>query len=84
MIEVKSGIREFILVQFPAAKKIALKDDQSLLTSGIVDSLGVLELVNHLVDVYGIEIDEEDLMPENFESIEAMAQFVMKKRNGGP
>jgi acyl carrier protein len=79
MDHIKSEIRQFVLKQFPAARKQMPKDEDPLLKSGIIDSLGVLEVVSHLTEVYGIEIEEDDLMPENFESIDAISNLVAQK-----
>lgn len=79
MNPIKSAVRQFILSQFPAVGKQTLNDDDPLLKSGIIDSLGVLEVVDHLHKAFGIEIEEDDLMPENFESINAISNFVEKK-----
>jgi acyl carrier protein len=51
-------------------------DYDDLLESGVIDSLGVLELVAFLQQEFGIAISDDDLTPENFKSIECMAQFV--------
>jgi acyl carrier protein len=75
----KEAIRRFIYDKFPIAKSRALEDSSRLLEEGILDSLGVLELVNHLQDEVGISIEDEELVPENFASIHAIATFVDAK-----
>ena len=77
--EIAGNIREFVLQRFPLARQGTLDDRSPLLDSGIVDSLGILELVQFLVDRYGIEVTDEDLMPDNFQSIESLARFVEAK-----
>ena len=69
-------IREFILEQFPLARRRPLSDDDSLLESGIVDSLGILEIVNFVTEQFGVEITDEDLQPENFDSITSLTEFI--------
>jgi len=54
-------------------------DDDSLLGSGIVDSLGVLDLVAFVEGEFGITIDAEELLPENFQSISSLTCFVKTK-----
>ena len=54
---------------------------ESLLERGIIDSVGVLKLVSFLEETYGIEIDEDDLMPENFDSLGAIEYYVSSKIN---
>jgi len=69
-------IREFVLQTFPLARRRNVADTADLLESGVIDSLGVLDLVNFLQQEFALLIDDEDLTPDNFRSIECMAQFV--------
>ncbi len=82
-MSVSARIREFILRQFPLAKRRPLSDDDSLLESGTVDSLGILELVNFVTEQFGIEVTDEDLQPENFDSIASLTTFVEQRRRAG-
>lgn len=75
----KVKIREFIFARFPLAKARGLQDGSKLLEEGILDSLGVLELVNFLQDEHGVPIEDEELVPENFASVNAIAAFVETK-----
>lgn len=75
----KQAIRKFIYDKFPLAKSRKLQDWSQLLEEGVLDSLGVLELVNFLQDDHGIPIEDEELVPENFASIDAIAAFVEAK-----
>ncbi len=54
--------------------------ETSLLQSGLVDSLGMVELILFLEATFGIAVGDEDLVPENFETISAMARFVEAKQ----
>jgi len=72
-------IREFIVKKFPAARKNVLTDDQSLLGSGIIDSLGVLDLVTFLERSFKIKVSDEELTPDNFASVQCLASFVTAK-----
>lgn len=73
-------IRAFLLNKFPQAKKRALTDDLMLLESGIIDSLGVLDLVQFLEEHFRIKVDDEDLTPENFGTLQGMVSLVEQKR----
>jgi acyl carrier protein len=53
---------------------------KSLIEGGIIDSTGVLELIGFLEEQYGIQIDDDELLPENLDSIEYIVQFVTRKR----
>ncbi|UFU02391.1 hypothetical protein LQF12_12930 [Ruania suaedae] len=60
------------------------EDTQSLLSSGVVDSTGVLELVEFLEDDLGVAVADQETVPANLDSIENIAQFVVRKRAGTP
>jgi len=65
---------------FPAARKRAINENVQLLESGIIDSLGVLDVVEFLEKSFMIKISDDELTPENFASIKRLAEFVEKKR----
>ncbi|MDQ3250253.1 MAG: acyl carrier protein, partial [Chloroflexota bacterium] len=72
----------FIQRTFPLAHQQSnFNDAQSLLSSGIVDSLGVLDLVTYIEDEFAVVIADDDLVAENFESIERMAEFIEAKQS---
>jgi acyl carrier protein len=54
----------------------------NLIESGIIDSLGILRLLEYLESKFSINISDEELIPENFESIEAIEFFIIRKTNG--
>ena len=55
-------------------------DDESLFDRGIIDSLGVLKLVAFLEEQYGVCVDDEELIPENFETIALLKEFIESKQ----
>jgi len=55
-------------------------DGQSLITSEIIDSTGVVELVVYLEESHGIRVDDDDITPENFDSIAGLVNFVSTKQ----
>ena len=59
---------------------INLGYEDSLIESGMIDSLGIIKLITFLKDEFTIDIDDEDIMPENFESIQAINAFVNQKK----
>jgi acyl carrier protein len=77
-------IRGFILDTFPLARKQNVKDRDNLLDSGIIDSLGMLDVVSFLEREFAIHVDDEELVPENFESIDNLAGFVGRKSSAAP
>ena len=77
-----SSLRTFINGHFPASKRRELQNADSLLESGIIDSLGVLDLVSFIESEFQIMVSDEDLTPENFQTIDRIMAFVEGKRNG--
>jgi acyl carrier protein len=59
--------------------KESLDPDKDLLANGIIDSLGVIRLIVSLEDAFGIEVRDEDVVPENFQSLNCLAKFVEQK-----
>jgi len=79
--ETSSNIRSFVMRQFPVARKNKIDDNSQLLESRVIDSLGVLDIVAFLENSFGISVTDDELVPENFGSINRMASFVDHKRN---
>lgn len=80
-MELRDQIRKYIVENFLFGDEGPLKsDDQSLLDSGIIDSVGVMELVSYLEGDHGLQIQDEDLMPENLDSIADLAAFILRKQ----
>lgn len=78
--ETLDQVRAFIRRRFPMAVTAGVTDEDSLLDSGIIDSLGILDLVAFLEKTYGIRIGDEELNPANFDSVAAVARFVATKK----
>lgn len=77
---VSDRIREFVRSRFPLARNLDFSDEDSLLDAGVIDSLGILDLVGFLEETFGIQASDEDLNPENFDSIATLVAFVESKR----
>jgi acyl carrier protein len=72
-------IREFVVRHFPIARKNGLKSTEKWLETGMIDSLGILDMVHFLEEEFSVVIADDELQPENFESLEAVVTFVQKK-----
>lgn len=76
-MSVEQQLREHILQNFMyAGGGEELTDELALFESGIIDSTGVLELVAFIEQTYAIQVDDSDLLPENFGTIADIARFV--------
>ena len=81
MEDVKHTIRQFILDNYlPGESPAHLKDDTRLQSSGILDSLAVLELVSFVQKEFGIEISASETGAETFDRIRDIARLVGRKR----
>jgi acyl carrier protein len=78
MNEIQEQIKDYIVTKFMFDRS-ALGPDEDLLNQGIVDSMGILQLVNHLEETFGIRINDEDIVPDNFRSLRTLAELVMQK-----
>jgi len=75
--EAASKIKAFLSSQFPTIKNVG--NDVPLLKNGHIDSLGILDVVTFIENEFGIVISDEELLPENFESISSLTNFVQAK-----
>ena len=76
---VNTEIREFILKTFPLARKQQIKNSDALLESGMLDSQGVLDVVTFIEHKFPLSVQDEELVPENFQTIDRIAAFVERK-----
>jgi len=78
---VKDQIRQYILKNYLfSTDESALKDDVSLMQAGIIDSTGVLELITFLEEEFGVKVADEEMTPENLDSVDRIVAFVGSKR----
>ena len=80
MEQIRQELRRFVVTNFLLGEDDAvLDDDASFIEQGIVDSTGVLELVSFLEQRYAIKLDDEDLVPDNLDSIQNLLAFLERK-----
>lgn len=75
----ESELRGYIQEKFLFGETKELDRDSSLLEAGIVDSTGILELISHLETSYGIKVEDDELVPENLDTIANICAFVERK-----
>lgn len=78
--EIREQFKRFMSSNFvlPGDEE-GLRDDASLLEEGIIDSTGVLNLVMFIEETFGIEVKDEELVPENLDSVNKLVAFVQRK-----
>jgi acyl carrier protein len=75
---IQEKINKFIKNNFPLRKP--LDDDDSFIEKGIIDSTGILELVEFIESTFDIEIKDDELIPENLDSVNKIINFINKKK----
>ena len=81
MSELKETIRAFVVENFLFGNDENLEDNTSFLDEGIIDSTGILELVSFLEEEFSITVDDEELTPENLDSINNVTAYLGQKLN---
>ena len=82
-MNVEAEIRNFILDNFIFDQnEDELGNDASFLDEGIIDSTGILELVSFIEETYGIHVEDDELIPENLDSVNNVISFIEKKLRG--
>ncbi|MBI4847306.1 MAG: acyl carrier protein [Nitrospirae bacterium] len=78
--QIQQTVKKFILenILFEDNEDV-IKNDDSFLQKGIMDSTGVLELVRFIEEEYKISVDDEELIPENLDSVDNLAKFIKGK-----
>lgn len=79
-MSIAAEVEQFIVSDIAAGRGIeSVAHDRDLLADGIIDSLGITELIAFLEEKYAIKVDDDDIDAENFRSIDGIAAFVAKK-----
>ena len=83
MGNISNSLHDFIMENFLFGDSSKMIDPaESFLEKGIVDSTGVLELVAFVEEDFGIRVEDDELLPENFDSIENLSKYVETKLAG--
>jgi acyl carrier protein len=76
---IKEKVRNYVL-QAVYAEKEKIKDDSLIFKEGYFDSMGFMVLISFIEEEFGIKTNDTDLLEENFESINAISEFVIRKK----
>lgn len=83
--DVKTSVQEFITENFLLRGEVqSLSQADSLLETGLIDSMGILELVAFLESRFSIKVADEELVPENMDTIGRIVGYVKRKRTAAP
>ena len=74
-------IRQFVMENLARKKNIyQVNDDDNLIESGIIDSMGIMQLVSYLEGAFAVKVKDEDIVPDYFESINAISTYIESLR----
>lgn len=80
MEQIKQSVKNYILENvLYGAGDDALSDEDSFLEKGIIDSTGILEIVSFIEEEFNITVQDEEMIPENLDSVNNLAKFVKEK-----
>jgi len=80
--DVKSTVKDFIVKNFlfgNSSEEDAFADEDSFLENGIIDSTGVLELIEFIEEQYTVKAEDDELVPDNFDSLSNVTRYIMRK-----
>ena len=72
-------IKSFLIKARLVRSDHSLDENESLIEGGIIDSLGLIDLVGYIENTYGIIVGEDDLVPENFDSLAAIQTYISNR-----
>jgi acyl carrier protein len=79
-MSVKEQVKNYILENYLFTDdQSALKDDDSFLQQGIIDSTGILEVIFFLEDAFGVTVADDEMVPENLDSVNNLVKFINSK-----
>lgn len=77
----RADVRAYLVATYPRVQACAaLHDSDQLLSAGLIDSMGIMQLVLWIEDAFNIIIEDDDLDPANFDSIDAICAFLVAKQ----
>ena len=77
----KNTIRDYILGNLLFTEdQSMLRDDDSFLASGIIDSTGILEIILFIEETFDIKVNDDEMLPANLDSVNKLAAFIMRKQ----
>jgi acyl carrier protein len=79
VLDIEREVHSFVMSNFLFDQSVDLEPDDSLLDKGLIDSTGVIELVDFLEERFGIKVEDDEVIPANLDSVRSVAKYVVKK-----
>lgn len=80
MEDIKKTVREFLVGDFLVGPNVKLEDNTSFMQKHILDSTGFIELISFVEERFGFSVGDEEMLPENFDSLDNIEAFVRRKK----
>jgi acyl carrier protein len=80
-MNIEQTLKQFITQELLMGQNVAIKPDQSLTASGIIDSLSLLRLIAFIEETFNVQIEDTELNPDNFETLNLMVELIEGKLN---
>lgn len=77
---IEASVRQYITEKLLVGRARPFSDSDSFLQSGIVDSLGILDLVTFVEERFGVAVEDDEVVPDNFDSVDGLARYIRAKR----
>ena len=77
--DIEREVHSFVISNFLFDQSVDLEPDDSLLDKGLIDSTGVIELVDFLEERYAIKVEDDEVIPANLDSVRNVAKYVVGK-----
>jgi len=81
LMHMTDQVRAFLTTNFYVPDPGALANDASLLDQGLIDSTGVLEVIDFIETTFGITVEDAEMLPENLDSIDRITAFIQRKQS---
>ena len=80
MQDIKNSVRQFLLDNFVMGANAKIADDESFMKAHILDSTGFIELIMFIEDTYHVKVEDDEMLPENFDSLLNIEAYVGRKK----
>jgi acyl carrier protein len=75
-------VKDYVVENFMYMRKVkTVGEDESLLRTGVITSLGMMEVVGWVEDTFGLTVDPDEITEQNFDTLRGIARFILRKRN---
>lgn len=78
-MNIETAIERFIINEITMGAQTKIEPNQSLLSSGILDSLALLRLIGFIEEQFGVTVEDDEVVPDNFETVNNLSTFLNRK-----